>query len=102
MNRRVSIWLTVILGVGAVLTVSGLILRATTEVRHNRGAETYVNAQGMQVHWVDVLTMWAAVLLAILVMVVAIAVYAWRHKRDLALIEKLEARISPEPTVRDK
>jgi len=92
----------VIFAVGAVLAVSAWILRAVIEVRNNRGAETYVNVQGMQVHWVDVLTMWAAVLLAILGMVVAVAIYAWRRKRDLALFEKLDAKIGHEPTVRDK
>jgi hypothetical protein len=102
MKRRVSIWLTVIFGVGAVVAVSAWILRAVVEVRNNRGAETYENARGLQVHWVDVLTMWAAVLLATLGMVVAIAIHAWRRKRDAALIAKLEARIGHELTVRDK
>jgi hypothetical protein len=102
MNRRVSAWLTVILGVGVVLTVSAGIFRAIVEVRHNRGAEIYVNAKGMQVHWVDDLTKWAAVLLTTLVLLVAIAVYKWRRKRDAALIDKLEAQIGAEPPVRDK
>jgi hypothetical protein len=102
MRRRVSIWLTVIFGAGAVLAVSAWILRAIVEVRNNRGAETYMSARGLQVHWVDVLTMWAAVLLAILGLLVAIAIHAWRRKRDVALIQKLEARIGPEPTAHDK
>jgi hypothetical protein len=102
MNRRVSIWLTVILGVGAVLAVSGWILRAIIQVHHNRGAETYVNSQGLQVHWVDVLTMWAAVLVVALVLLVARAIYTWRRKRDLVLIERLEGRVGSESTVRDK
>jgi heme/copper-type cytochrome/quinol oxidase subunit 2 len=102
MNRRVSIWLTVIFGVGVVLTVSTWILRAIIQVRHNRGAETYVNVQGMQVHWVDVLTMWTAVFLTALVLLIARAIYSWRRKRDLVLIEKLERRISSESTDRDK
>ena len=75
-----------------MLAVSAWILRATIEVRNNRGSETYVNAQGMQVHWVDVLTMWAAVFLALLVMLVAIAIHAWRRKKNLALVRNLEAR----------
>jgi hypothetical protein len=102
MNRRVSAWLTGILGIGAVLTVSAAILRAVMEVRHNRGAETFVNAHGMQVHWVDDLTMWTAAFLAILIILGATAIYGWRRKRDLALVRKLEARISAEPSVRDK
>jgi hypothetical protein len=101
MNRRVSAWLTVILSIGAVLTVAGLILRATIEVRHNRGADIYINGKGMQVHWVDDLTGWAAVLLATLVMLVALAIYSWRRKRDLALVKKLEARVNAEPSVQD-
>ena len=102
MNRRVSAWLTGILGVGAVLTVSAAILRAVMEVRHNRGTETYVNAHSMQVRWVDDLTMWAAAFLAILIILGATAIYSWRRKRELALVKKLEARIRAEPSVRDK
>jgi uncharacterized membrane protein len=102
MNRRVSAWLSVLLGVGAVLTIFGLILRAIVEVLHHRGAETYLNAKGMQVHWVDVLTMWAAALLVFLVILIATAVFNWRRKRDLALVRELEARTSTESPVRDK
>jgi hypothetical protein len=102
MNRRVSTWLTAILGIGAVLTVVGWLLRATIEVLHRRGSDTYVNAKGMQVHWVDVLTMAAAAFLAIVVILVATAVFTWRHKRDLASLEKLEASVSPELSDRDK
>jgi hypothetical protein len=90
-NRRVSIWLTVAFGVGAVLAISGLVLRATIEVRHNRGAETYVNVQGMQVHWVDVLTLSAALLVALVVLLVATAIFNWRSRRDAALVKKLDA-----------
>lgn len=102
MNRRVSICLTALFGVGAVLAVSAWILRAIIQVRHNHGAETYVNAQGMQVHWVDVLTMWTAVLVVAFVLLVARAIYTWRRKRDLVLLENLEGRSSSESTVSDK
>ena len=98
MNRCVSAWLTGIFLVGAVLTLSGWILRATIEVLHGRGAEIYFNAQGMQVHWVDVLTMSAAALVAILVILVATAIFNWRRKRDMALVKKLDASISTEPS----
>jgi cytochrome bd-type quinol oxidase subunit 2 len=102
MNRRASIWLTVILGLGAVLAVSAWILRAVMEVRNNRGADTYINAQGMQVHWVDVLTMWAAAALAILVTLVATAIFKWRRRNNLTLVEKLGARIGTERSDQDK
>jgi hypothetical protein len=92
MNRLVYFWLTAIFGIGALLAITGLLLRATIEVLHHRGAETYVNAQGMQVHWVDVLTMTAAVLAMFLVLLVATAFNKWRNKRDAALIEKLVQR----------
>jgi hypothetical protein len=87
MNRRVNIWLTVVLGIGAVLPVSGLVLRATIEVLHHRGAEIYVNAKGMQVHWVDVLTGTASLLLALLVLLVATACFNWRSRRDAPLVK---------------
>jgi phosphoglycerol transferase MdoB-like AlkP superfamily enzyme len=94
MNRRVSIWLTALFGICAVLAISGLILRATVEVLHNRSAETYVNMQRMQVHWVDVLTLSAAVLVALVVLLVATAIFNWRNKRDAALVKKLDAAAS--------
>jgi|SRR5580658_809061 hypothetical protein len=101
MNRLVSAWVTAIIGVGVILTLVGWILRATIEVLHNRGAETYVNAKGMQVHWVDVLTMSVAALLALLVILVATAVFYWRRKRDLAQAKELDAKISAELLNRD-
>jgi hypothetical protein len=101
-KRRVSASLAVILGVGVVLTVAAGLLRAIIEVRHNRGAEIYVNAKGMQVHWVDDLTKWAAVLLTTFVFLVAIAVYKWRQKRDAARVNELEARISGETPAEDE
>jgi hypothetical protein len=85
-----------------ILTLVGWVLRAAIEVLHHRGAETYVNAQGMQVHWVDVLTMSAAALLATLVVLVATAVFYWRRKRDLALAQELEAKISAASSGRDE
>jgi hypothetical protein len=102
MNRRVSTWLTVILGTGAALTVLGLILRATIEVRHNRGAEIYVNGKGMQIHWVHDLTKWAAVFIATLVVLVAVAIYSCRRKRDLALFRMLDPGTSTKSSVQDK
>jgi hypothetical protein len=102
MNRRVSAWLTAIIGVGMVLTIAGWILRATIEVLHHRGADIYVNAKGMQVHWIDVLTMSAAAFLAILAILIATAVFHWRRKRDLALVAKLEANNNSELSDQEK
>ncbi len=89
MNRRVRIWLITGFGVATVLAVAGWILRATFEVLHGRGSETFISAKGLEVHWVDVLTMWIAVFAATVVIVVAMAIAAWRKKRDLAVIKKM-------------
>jgi uncharacterized membrane protein len=91
MNRRVSVWLTVLTGISAVLAISALILRASIETLHGHGAETYVNAQGMQVHWVDVLTLSVAFLVALIILFTATAIYHRRKKMDLAAIRKLDA-----------
>ena len=91
MNRRVSVSLTIFTGISAPLAISALVLQASMKTFHGHGAETYVNAQGMQVHWVDVLTMSAAFLVTLTVLFVATAIYQWRKKRDLAAIRKLDA-----------
>jgi hypothetical protein len=90
MNRRVRFWLLMGLGVASALAVSGWILRALFEVLHGRGAETYTSARGLQVHWVDVLTMSFAAFGAMLVIVVATVIVTWRKKRNLALIKKTD------------
>jgi hypothetical protein len=92
MNRRVRFWLMIGFGVATALAIAGWILRAVFEVLHGRGAETYISAKGLQVHWVDVLTMAIATFVAILVMLVAMAVAAWRKKRDLELLKKMESQ----------
>jgi ABC-type amino acid transport system permease subunit len=92
MNRRVRLWLLVGFGIATAVAVSGWILRATFEVQHGRGAETFISAKGLQVHWVDVLTGAIATLVAILVIVVATVVVAWRKKRDLEVLKKMESR----------
>jgi hypothetical protein len=90
MNRRVSAWLTVIFAVVTALAVAGWIIRATFEVQHGRGAETFISAKGLQVHWVDVLTMAIATFVAMLVMLVATAIVAWRKKRDLEILKRAD------------
>jgi uncharacterized membrane protein len=90
MNRRVSVWLTVFTGISAVLAISAMVLQASMKTFHGHGAETYVNAQGMQVHWVDVLTMSVVFLVALIVLFIATAIYHWRKKLDLAAIRKLD------------
>jgi hypothetical protein len=91
MNRRVRIGLMVGFGVATALAFSGWILRAVFEVLHGRGMETYLSGRGLQVDWVDVLTTVLAVFVAILVVLVATLLVAWRKRRDLAAIRKMEA-----------
>jgi uncharacterized membrane protein len=91
MNRQVSVWLTVFTGISAVLAISAMVLQASMKTFHGHGAETYVNAQGMQVHWVDVLTLSVAFLVALIFLFIATAIYYWRGKIDLDAIRKLDA-----------
>jgi hypothetical protein len=91
MNRRVSVWLTVFTGISAVLAISALVLQASMKTFHGHGAETYVDAQGMQVYWVDVLALSVAFLVALIVLFIATAIYHWRKKMDLAAIRELDA-----------
>jgi len=102
MNRRVLIWLTVVFGIGALLDVSAFAFRATLEVLHHRGAETYVNAYGMQIHWSSVLTTGVAGTVALAVALVARIFVNWRKKKDLALIKKLDARNAVAEANQDK
>jgi hypothetical protein len=92
MNRRVRIWLLLGFGVATALAVSAWILRAIFEVQRGRGAETYISAKGLEVHWVDVLTMAVATFVAILVMLVATRIVAWRKKRDLEFLKKIDSK----------
>jgi hypothetical protein len=78
-------------GFATVLVFLGWILRAIFEVLHGRGTDTYLSAKGLEVHWVDVLTTALALVAAILVVLVATLSVAWRKKRDLAAIKKMEA-----------
>jgi hypothetical protein len=91
MSRRVRVGLMVGFGFAAALAFSGWILRAAFEVLHGRGMETYLSGRGLQVHWVDVLTTALALVAAILVVLVATLFVAWRKRRDLAAIRKMEA-----------
>jgi len=67
-----------------VLAISALVLQSSMKTFHGHGAETYVNAQGMQVHWVDVLTLPVAFLVALIVLFIATAIYHW-HKKWIRL-----------------
>lgn len=92
-TRRVSILVTVVLGVAAALGISALVIRATFEILHGRGADTYKNVYGLPIHWVSVLTSLIAVGVALLVALGARLFVIWRDKREITeLIKQLDAR----------
>ena len=94
MKRRHSVLLTVAVAVAAGLGMSGLLLRAIFEVSHGRGAETYRNVYGLQIHWVSAITTLIAVALALLVALVARVVLRWRDRRESdALLRQVDSRI---------
>jgi hypothetical protein len=95
MKRRHSVLLTVAVAVAAGFGISGLLLRAIFEVSHHRGAETYRNVYGLQIHWVTAITTLIAVALVLLVALVARVVLRWRDRRESdALFRQVDGRIS--------
>jgi hypothetical protein len=95
MKRRHSVWVTVSVAVAAGLGMSGLLLRAIFEVSHDRGAETYRNVYGLQIHWVSAITTLIAVALALLVALVARVFLRWRDRKESdALLRQVDSRIS--------
>jgi hypothetical protein len=94
MKRRHSVLLTVAVAVAAGLGMSGLLLRAIFEVSHGRGAETYRNVYGLQIHWVSAITTLIAVAVALLVALLARVVLRWRDRRESdALLRQVDSWI---------
>lgn len=92
-KRRVPVLVTAALAVAATLSISALVIRATFEMFHGHGADTYNNVYGLQIHWVSVLTTVIAVGVALLVALGARLFVIWRDKREIAeLIKQLDVR----------
>jgi hypothetical protein len=101
MKRRVSVLSTIAIAAACTLAITGGILRALYEVIHNRGAETYRNVYGIQIHWITVLTSLGAGAAALLVAVVARMLVIWRDTRDTnAVIRQVDARQRETPRKR--
>jgi ABC-type sulfate transport system permease component len=77
-----------VLKVLVVVALGTLLTQAATEVWHGNGAGVYQNVYGMQIHWVSVLSLAAAFLVAFLV---ALALRWWQH-RDDRTIDRLLCR----------
>jgi hypothetical protein len=68
-----------------IIAFVALIGRAAVEVLNGNGAATYLNAYGMPIHWITVLSLSAALVMA---WVVAI-VLRWWQRRDDRTIDRL-------------
>jgi hypothetical protein len=68
-----------------VMAFVALIGRASVEVLKGNGAATYSNAYGMQIHWITLLSLSAALIMA---WVVAIVI-RWWQRRDDRTIDRL-------------
>ena len=73
----------------AVIAFVGLIGRAAVEVLNGHGAATYSNAYGMPIHWITVLSLFAALLVAL---VVAIVIRWWQQRDDRTIDQFLKKR----------
>jgi len=94
-KRRHSVLVVVSVAVAAGLGISGQFLRAIFEVSHDRGAETYRNVYGLEIHWISVITTLIAVALASLVALAIWVVFRWRDRRESdKLLRQINSRIS--------
>lgn len=102
-KRRVPVLVTVAFAAAATLGISGLLIRATFEILHGHGADTYSNVYGLQIHWVSVLTTAIAAGVALLVAVIARLFVMWRDQKEItALLKQRDARDSTVSTEQDR
>lgn len=79
----------IMVGTVVTLALASLAGRALLEVARGHGGHTYANALGMQIHWVTVLALAAAMLVAL---VLALAMRWWQRRDDRTIDRLLKAR----------
>lgn len=72
-----------------VFALGALLGQAAIEVWRGNGADVYQNAYGMLIHWVDVLSLAAALLVAYLA---ALALRWWQRRDDRAVTRTLNRK----------
>jgi hypothetical protein len=84
-HKRTAIILKVLVAVA----LGTLLTRAALEVWRGNGADVYQNNYGMHIHWVSVLSLAIALLVAYLV---ALAIRWWQRRDDRAISRLLDRR----------
>jgi hypothetical protein len=84
MNRRRSVFKTVVAPIIAAVAIMPTFLIAVWEVLHGRGAATYSNVYGLPIHYTSVLIFASVFALAAAAMYIARLVYFWRSGHDKA------------------
>jgi hypothetical protein len=65
------------------MVIGPLLVRAVIEVLHNKGSEQYQNVYGLGIAWSSLLILAAVFVGALLVALIARAIYLWRVNRGL-------------------
>jgi hypothetical protein len=88
MSRKYKI-VRITMGTLGALALTTLLGDAILQMMRGKGADTYENVYGMQIHWITVLSLAAAVLVAFLV---ALAIRWWQKRDDRTIDRLLDAR----------
>jgi hypothetical protein len=97
MKRPRSIFKNVVAPIIGAMAILPLLVTAVRHVLAGRGAETYKNVDGLDIHYTSVLILIAALVFWVIVAYVARAIYFWRE----ACVGKFDIRrirASPLPT----
>ena len=79
----------IVLKVLVVVALGTLLAQAAVEVWRGHGADVYQNVYGMAIHWVSVLSLSAALLVAYLA---ALALRWWQRRDDRTIARLLDRR----------
>jgi hypothetical protein len=88
MTSRGRRWLTGFVAVAAFLALGSLITRAIIKLSQSQGADTYQNVCGMIIHWITVLTVILAVVIAL---IVGISLRWWQKRTDSRIVAEVRA-----------
>jgi hypothetical protein len=81
MKRRRSIFKNIVAPIIGAMAILPTVATAVRHVLEGRGAETYKNVYGLDLHYTSVLIVIAALILCVIAVYVARAIYFWREAR---------------------
>jgi ABC-type Fe3+ transport system permease subunit len=103
MKRLRSVFRTVIAPIVALVVFVPTLAVAVWMVLHGRGAKSYSNVYGLEIHYTSVLIFVLALVLTVAVAYVARIIYFWRNAHDgSARLRKIESLASSDDAINDK